>query len=96
MSATEKEYVINEAVTAGQITICSVLFGRRSDFICKGGRVQNSDGLCCHTPISIAVTTTNNLSYIVVRFLLDINIILSPIRVINFLRSSQRVRAKLI
>jgi len=45
MSATDKEFVINKAATAGQITICSAVFGRGTDFFCKDERVQKSGGV---------------------------------------------------
>jgi len=45
MSATDKEFVINKAATAGQITICSAVFGRGTDFFCKDERVQKNGGV---------------------------------------------------
>jgi uncharacterized protein YegL len=45
MSAADKEFVINKAATSGQITICSAVFGRGTDFFCKDGRVQTHGGV---------------------------------------------------
>ena len=45
MSAADKEFVINKAATAGQITICSAVFGRGTDFFCKDERVQKNGGV---------------------------------------------------
>jgi uncharacterized protein YegL/GTP-binding protein EngB required for normal cell division len=45
MSAGDKEFVINKAATACQITISSAVFGRGTDFFCKDTRVQKNGGV---------------------------------------------------
>jgi Mg-chelatase subunit ChlD len=45
MSAADKEFVINKAATSGQITVCSAVFGRGTDFFCKDERVQKNGGV---------------------------------------------------
>jgi preprotein translocase subunit SecA/uncharacterized protein YegL len=45
MSAADKEFVINKAATAGQITVCSAVFARSTDFFCTDERVQKSGGV---------------------------------------------------
>lgn len=45
MSPADKEFVINKAATAGQITISTAVFGRGTDFFCKDDRVQKNGGV---------------------------------------------------
>jgi hypothetical protein len=45
MIAAEKDFVINKAATAGQITICPAVFGRGTDFFCKDGKVEDNGGV---------------------------------------------------
>ncbi|KAL3941493.1 MAG: hypothetical protein SGBAC_004162 [Bacillariaceae sp.] len=45
MVASEKDFVINKAATAKQITICPAVFGRGTDFFCKDPKVENSGGV---------------------------------------------------
>ncbi|CAJ1966717.1 unnamed protein product [Cylindrotheca closterium] len=45
MMASEKDFVINKAATAKQITICPAVFGRGTDFFCKDSKVENSGGV---------------------------------------------------
>jgi preprotein translocase subunit SecA len=45
MATSDKEFVINEAATCGQITISSAVFGRGTDLFCKDDRVQINGGV---------------------------------------------------
>ena len=45
MISADKEYVINKAATAGQVTICTAVFGRGTDFFCKDDGVQKNGGV---------------------------------------------------
>jgi uncharacterized protein YegL len=44
-SANEKEFVITKAATAGQVTICTSVFGRGTDFFCKDEALEKSGGV---------------------------------------------------
>jgi hypothetical protein len=44
-SSLDKEYIINKAATAGQITLCTSVFGRGTDFFCKDEAVENNGGV---------------------------------------------------
>lgn len=45
MEAAEKDFVIKKPATAGQLTICSGVFGRGTDFFCKDKKVQENGGV---------------------------------------------------
>ncbi|KAL7471163.1 hypothetical protein ACHAXS_011481, partial [Conticribra weissflogii] len=45
MDPSDKEFVINKAATSGQITICTAVFGRGTDFFCKDDGVQKNGGV---------------------------------------------------
>lgn len=45
MTVSEKEFVISKAATAGQVTICSSVFGRGTDFFCKDETVEKNGGV---------------------------------------------------
>jgi len=45
MSTAEKEFVIQRAATAGQITVSSAVFGRGTDFFCKDETVETNGGV---------------------------------------------------
>jgi uncharacterized protein YegL len=44
-NANEKRFVISKAATAGQITICTAVFGRGTDFFCKDKALEKSGGV---------------------------------------------------
>jgi hypothetical protein len=44
-NSTDKEYIINKAATAGQITLSTAIFGRGTDFFCKDETVEKSGGV---------------------------------------------------
>ncbi len=44
-SRAEKEFIVNKATTAGQITISTAVFGRGTDFFCKDDTVQRNGGV---------------------------------------------------
>mmetsp|Transcript_1454 Transcript_1454/g.3035 ORF Transcript_1454/g.3035 Transcript_1454/m.3035 type:complete len:1153 (-) Transcript_1454:103-3561(-) len=45
LSSTDKEFIINKAATTGQVTLCSGVFGRGTDFFCKDEIVQKNGGV---------------------------------------------------
>ncbi len=45
MDAATKDFVIKKASTSGQLTICSAVFGRGTDFFCKDQKVQDNGGV---------------------------------------------------
>ena len=45
MTASEKEHAISRAATSGQVTLCTAVFGRGTDFFCKDDRVQQAGGV---------------------------------------------------
>eukprot|EP00980_Cylindrotheca_fusiformis_P018989 scaffold6361_cov124-Cylindrotheca_fusiformis.AAC.2 len=45
LMAAEKDFVINKAATAGQVTLCPAVFGRGTDFFCKDGKVAENGGV---------------------------------------------------
>ncbi|KAL7552125.1 hypothetical protein ACHAWF_015342 [Thalassiosira exigua] len=45
MSSAEKEYVISQAATSGQITLSTAVFGRGTDFFCKDEVVEKGGGV---------------------------------------------------
>ena len=45
MLAGDKEFIINKAATAGQVTLCTAVFGRGTDFFCQDDRVQDGGGV---------------------------------------------------
>jgi preprotein translocase subunit SecA len=45
MTAVDKDFVIKKASTAGQITICTAVFGRGTDFFCKDEVVERNGGV---------------------------------------------------
>ena len=44
-NANEKEFIISKASTLGQITICTAVFGRGTDFFCKDETLQKNGGV---------------------------------------------------
>lgn len=44
-NSMEKEYIINKAATAGQITLSTAIFGRGTDFFCKDDAVEKNGGV---------------------------------------------------
>jgi hypothetical protein len=44
-SANEKAHIISKAATAGQITICTAVFGRGTDFFSKDDALENNGGV---------------------------------------------------
>ncbi len=44
-SANDKAFVISKAATSGQITICSAVFGRGTDFFSKDDSLENNGGV---------------------------------------------------
>jgi uncharacterized protein YegL len=44
-SGNEKAFVISKAATTGQITICTAVFGRGTDFFCKDDALENNGGV---------------------------------------------------
>ncbi len=45
MSPRDKDFVINKAATAGQITLSTAVFGRGTDFFCKDDSVEKNGGV---------------------------------------------------
>jgi len=45
MNVEDKDFVIKKAATSGQVTLCTAVFGRGTDFFCKDDRVQNNGGV---------------------------------------------------
>ena len=45
MIPSERDFVISKAATKGQITICTAMFGRGTDFFCKDESVEKSGGV---------------------------------------------------
>ncbi len=45
MRPREKDFVINKAATAGQITLSTAVFGRGTDFFCKDDSVEKNGGV---------------------------------------------------
>jgi len=45
MDAAKKDFIVKKASTAGQITICSAVFGRGTDFFCKDQKVEENGGV---------------------------------------------------
>ncbi|KAL7561429.1 hypothetical protein ACA910_009286 [Epithemia clementina (nom. ined.)] len=45
MDAADKSFVVKKAATAGQITLCTSVFGRGTDFFCKDDLVQKNGGV---------------------------------------------------
>ena len=45
MNAVDKNFVVTKAATAGQITLCTSVFGRGTDFFCKDDVVQKHGGV---------------------------------------------------
>jgi hypothetical protein len=44
-NANEKAFIISKAATAGQITICTAVFGRGTDFFSKDDALENNGGV---------------------------------------------------
>jgi preprotein translocase subunit SecA len=44
-NSSDKEYIINKAATAGQITLSTAIFGRGTDFFCKDKAVEENGGV---------------------------------------------------
>jgi hypothetical protein len=44
-NSLDKEYIIKKAATAGQITLCTSVFGRGTDFFCKDEAVEKNGGV---------------------------------------------------
>lgn len=44
-SSADKEFIISKAATAGQITLCTSVFGRGTDFFCKDEQVEKNGGV---------------------------------------------------
>ena len=44
-SANEKAYMISKAATAGQITLCTSIFGRGTDFFCSNETLEENGGV---------------------------------------------------
>jgi uncharacterized protein YegL len=44
-NANEKSFVISKAATTGQITLCTSIFGRGTDFFCKDDTLENNGGV---------------------------------------------------
>jgi len=45
MTPRDKDFVINKAATAGQITLSTAVFGRGTDFFCKDDSVEKNGGV---------------------------------------------------
>eukprot|EP00986_Skeletonema_menzelii_P006571 scaffold2497_cov117-Skeletonema_menzelii.AAC.6 len=45
MRPREKDFIINKAATAGQITLSTAVFGRGTDFFCKDDSVEKNGGV---------------------------------------------------
>lgn len=45
MTIVDKEFVIQRAATAGQITLSTAVFGRGTDFFCKDEKVESNGGV---------------------------------------------------
>ena len=45
MPSSDKEFVINKAATTRQITLCTAVFGRGTDFFCKDENVEKNGGV---------------------------------------------------
>eukprot|EP00980_Cylindrotheca_fusiformis_P025927 scaffold14918_cov77-Cylindrotheca_fusiformis.AAC.1 len=45
LMTADKDFVINKAATAGQVTLCPAVFGRGTDFFCKDGKVEENGGV---------------------------------------------------
>jgi len=44
-NANEKDHIISKAATTGQVTICTAVFGRGTDFFCKDEALEKSGGV---------------------------------------------------
>ena len=45
MDKSDKDFAVKKAATAGQITLCTAVFGRGTDFFCKDDIVQRNGGV---------------------------------------------------